>query len=201
MSQYSPGPEHPQRNPDYLPQHPLSGSRPASSSHQIQYLLWDVLIFGVPIMILTVLGFIPLFTSLFKVGAQPRGLSKSAQAQQFNDLTGSMFIPVVVFGFSLLVFFVLYSWFIAVKGQTPGMRILGLRLVSIQTGRPVGWGRSCSRNAVLILGNQFTGGILGLLFWLSPLFDTQSGWNQSWQDKMVKGVLIDIKEGRDPGLA
>ncbi len=198
MSQYQPGSGDGQPNPGYAPpQHPLSGTRPASATNQILYWLLDGLIFGIPIMILTLLGLIPYFMNLFNVMAQPRGLSEGAQEQQFSQLMGSMLIVVGVFALAMLVYFVVFSWFIAVNGQTPGMRILGLRLVSVHTGQPVGWKLALLRNAVLILGNQFTGGILGLLFWLSPLFDTQSGWNQSWQDKMVKAVLINVKEGRD----
>ncbi len=140
-------------------------------------------------MILTLLGLIPYFMNLFNVVAQPPGLIEGAQEQQFSQLMGSMLIVVGVFALAMLVYFLVFSWFIAVKGQTPGMRILGLRLVSVHTGQPVGWKLALLRSAVLILGNQFTGGILGLLFWLSPLFDTQSGWNQSWQDKMLKAVL------------
>lgn len=185
-----------QNLPGLAQQHPLTGTRPVSGANQILYWLLDGVIFGAALTVLAMLAFIPYFASVLRVFSRSSGSSGVRDAQVSEVLVGSA-SSLAIYAVVLLAYFVVFSWMVAVKGQTPGMRVLGLRLVSVETGRPMGWGPGCLRSAVIILGSQFTGGILGLLFGLSPLFDTQSGWNQAWQDKLVKAVLIDVKNGRD----
>ena len=52
---------------------------------------------------------------------------------------------------SLLVFAVLYFGFTVLVGQTPGMRLLKLRVVRVDRQAPVGLGRSAVRTLGVIL--------------------------------------------------
>jgi uncharacterized RDD family membrane protein YckC len=52
---------------------------------------------------------------------------------------------------SLLVFAVLYFGFTVLVGQTPGMRLLGLRVVRLDRAAPVGLWRSAVRTVGVIL--------------------------------------------------
>lgn len=177
----------------------LAGARATSAGRQLLVWLLDGVIFGVPLLLLSIPGFLPLISKLIDVAslqAQHRlqhGLSKSQQLEIF----GSLAVGVIVFWVLLLIYHFIYWWLIATKGRTPGMSIMGMRLVSLETGQPIGWGQAFLRGLVVVLGSQLTGGIGGLLFWLSPLFDSSSGWAQSWHDKLVKAVIIDTKNGRD----
>lgn len=191
-----------------MSQHPaeqylLAGVRPATAGKQVLHWLLDGLILWLPFTILGLVAAGPFFTQMFdgfyalnntsNTSVSPRGEQSGGEQTIVNFM-----VFVASSTILLLIYFGLYWWMIAVKGQTPGMRILGLRLVSVETGQPIGWGQAFIRGAVVVLGTLFSGGILGVVFWLSPLFDTQSGWNQALQDKLVKAVAIDVKTGRDP---
>jgi uncharacterized RDD family membrane protein YckC len=65
-----------------------------------------------------------------------------------------------------VVWFVGYfAWFWSVAGQTPGDRVLGLRVVQATTGRPLRWPRAALRVGALILSAiPFCAGFLMILF-------------------------------------
>lgn len=177
----------------------LAGARATSAGRQLLVWLLDGLIFGLPLALLSFLSFLPLiFTAIDIASYQARNhINHGLSEAQAMKIFGSLAIALAVSGVLLLVYYFIYWWLIATKGRTPGMSIMGMRLVSLETGLPIGWGQAFLRGLVVVLGSQLTGGVGGLLFWLSPLFDSTSGWAQSWHDKLVKAVVIDTKNGRD----
>ncbi len=52
---------------------------------------------------------------------------------------------------SLLVFVIVYVFFTAFFGQTPGMRLLRLRVIRLRTGGPIGIVAAVVRTALLVL--------------------------------------------------
>ncbi|WP_052663649.1 RDD family protein [Psychromicrobium lacuslunae] len=177
----------------------LQGARATTAGKQLLVWLLDGVIFGLPLTLLSFLSFLPLIFTTIEIAndhSRRHNLDELSSSQAAS-IFGSIAIAIVATGVLLLVYYFIYWWLIATKGRTPGMSIMGLRLVSIETGQPIGWGQAFLRGLVVVLGSQLTGGIGGLLFWLSPLFDSTTGWAQSWQDKLVKAVIIDTKNGRD----
>jgi uncharacterized RDD family membrane protein YckC len=73
-------------------------------------------------------------------------------------------------------------------GQTIGKRVMRIRVVTL-TGGSVGWGASAARSFVYTLASACTCGLLGLLFDLSPLFDS-SPWKRGWRDQVASTVVV-----------
>ncbi len=66
-------------------------------------------------------------------------------------VAGAFTAPQAPRNWSLLVFVVSYIFFTAAFGQTPGMRLLRLRVVRLDTGGPLGIIPAVIRTALLVL--------------------------------------------------
>ena len=77
------------------------------------------------------------------------------------------------------------------RGWTVGRRLLGLRLVDVRSGRPVGLGRAFVRALIVALG-ALACGVGQLVVLLSPLFDA-SGRRRGWHDRVGEGVVVDVR--------
>jgi uncharacterized RDD family membrane protein YckC len=71
-----------------------------------------------------------------------------------------------------------------VTGQTLGMRVIGIRVLDINTGGPIGYGRGLIRQVVKILS-----GLVILLGYLWMLWDNEK---QTWHDKAVSSVVVPV---------
>lgn len=98
------------------------------------------------------------------------------------DPTGTNILLIVIGGLlSLAVLFYL-SYREGQTGQTPGKKILGIRVLREQDGAALGFGRAFGRR--LLHGLDALPCFLGFLW---PLWDQK---NQTWADKMVTTVVI-----------
>jgi uncharacterized RDD family membrane protein YckC len=87
---------------------------------------------------------------------------------------------------TLVVPFVYFTYFHGgAGGQTPGKRMLGIRVVSDETGQTIGYGRAFGRYAITVVFSLFF--IPLLLDYLWPLWDTK---NQALHDKVVSSVVV-----------
>lgn len=183
----------------------VEGAEPTSAGRQILAAFVDNLILGVVFSVLGLLAFTPLFATL---GSLPSSASTPSYDQYGNPTTGlspdqagalagSIAASLAIMAVLFLIVGIVLWWWLATRGKSIGNAVFGLRLVGQETGRPLGWGPTFLRGLLMWGANALTGGIMGLLFWLSPLFDSTSGWYQSWQEKLFKGVVIDHKQGRD----
>lgn len=125
------------------------------------------------------------------------GIASKPPGDETSDVIAAYAGPLTAIGVVWLLVAVFFIGLLAIRGSSAGNAMLGLRLVSTADGQPIGWGKALLWYAVVIVGSVLTCGILGLLFLLSPLFDTESGWHQAWQDKMVGAVTINHKMGPD----
>ena len=66
-------------------------------------------------------------------------------------VAGAFTAPALPRNWSLLVFCIEYVFFTAVFGQTPGMRLLGLRVIRLDTAGPLGMWRAVVRTGLLVL--------------------------------------------------
>jgi Predicted membrane protein/domain len=86
---------------------------------------------------------------------------------------------------------ILYEWvMLAASGQTFGKRIMKIKVVRVD-GRPLGWAAAFARVYVQVFVSMVSCGIGGLLFVLSPLFDS-SPWKRGWPDQLASSVVIRV---------
>jgi len=102
---------------------------------------------------------------------------------------GSMWHPFVLI--ATLYALIVSIWFpirVGSTGQSPGMRFVGLRCVSTQTGQPVGGGKGFLRCLCHVL--CYFGFVIGFVIdMLFPLWDSQ---RQTLADKMLHTVVVRV---------
>lgn len=80
---------------------------------------------------------------------------------------------------------------IATRGATIGKQVMGLKVVSEQTGGVPGWGPAILRWLIPQLGGLVCG-IGALVVLLSPLWDN-TGRMQGWHDKVAKTLVLSTR--------
>jgi uncharacterized RDD family membrane protein YckC len=89
----------------------------------------------------------------------------------------------------LALTFLYFGYLNGVHGQTVGKRLLGIRVVDVATGDPVGFRRGMARYGVVAL-LSLAFGIPVLIDGLWPLRDPLS---QSWHDKAVRSLVVNAR--------
>ena len=80
---------------------------------------------------------------------------------------------------------VYYVYFIGNRGQTLGKMIMKIKVVSLDTDKPVGYLKAFLRDIV--------GKILsGLVFGLGYLWSIRDAKKQTWHDKIAKSVVVRV---------
>lgn len=108
-----------------------------------------------------------------------------------NGLLGTMFVlggdRVATIGqvVTSLAGLVYYVYFIGNRGQTVGKMVMKIKVVGIETGKPIGYGKAFLRE---IIGKILSGLILALGY----LWSIRDKNKQTWHDKLVKSVVIKI---------
>lgn len=87
-------------------------------------------------------------------------------------------------------------WYAGSRGFTLGKRAVGLRMLSVATGRPVGLRRALVRMLVVAAGVLVLG-VGQLAVHASPLWD-RNGRRQGWHDRAAGVMVVDVAVGRDP---
>jgi uncharacterized RDD family membrane protein YckC len=90
-----------------------------------------------------------------------------------------------------LVAIVIGIWFsvqVGQTGQSPGMRVIGLKCISTQTGQPIGGGLGFVRSLAHIVDS-----LICYVGWLFPLWDSQ---RQTLADKIMKTVVVVVPTQR-----
>ncbi|NPV05675.1 MAG: RDD family protein [Syntrophaceae bacterium] len=131
-----------------------------------------------------ILGFIGMV--LFFVGATAFGLgisprAMSADPEALLELGGRVFLLYQTV--TVLLDMAYFTYFHGTTGQTPGKRLLGLRVVQ-ETGEPIGFGTAFLRWVGYIVS-----GIPMLMGFLWAGADRRK---QGWHDKIAGTVVIDL---------
>jgi uncharacterized RDD family membrane protein YckC len=159
--------------PQYAPP-PIAGPAPGvryagAAGRLIAYII-DGIILGFIVSLFYVLGFIVLAGGTTVDAAGNASLGAGAGIGFIVMLVG------VVFGF------LWKPWWWSHGGQTPGYKLLGMRVVRARDGGPVGFGAGILR----MIGYAISAFIFYLGFiWI--LFDAQK---QGWHDKIAGTVVI-----------
>ena len=77
-----------------------------------------------------------------------------------------------------------FAWQVGETGQSPGMRVIGLKCISNQTGQVLGFGMGVVRALACIVNS-----IICYIGWLFPLWDNQ---RQTVADKIVSTYVITV---------
>lgn len=148
---------------------PLAGEREyASWGRRVgAYLLDTLIIVGVVMVIAIVVGII--------VGASSDGESGVATA------------AIVGYLLTIVLPFFYFTFFHGdPRGQSPGKRAVGIRVVREETGDSIGYGRAFGRYAITVVFAWVL--FLPLLLdYLWPLWDTK---NQALHDKVVGSIVV-----------
>lgn len=89
--------------------------------------------------------------------------------------------------FALLIYIGLWFYqigFTGLTGQTPGKRLLGIKVVDARSGDVIGIGRAAGREIVLGLS-----GLLCMIGYFSPLFDS-TGRYRGWHDNAADDLVV-----------
>jgi uncharacterized RDD family membrane protein YckC len=89
----------------------------------------------------------------------------------------------------VLGFIALWAYYVLLEGgptgQTIGKKAVGIRVVSMQTGGPIGYGKSFIRTLI----RTFISGNICLLGFLWMLWDKEK---QTWHDKLSDSVVVPV---------
>jgi uncharacterized RDD family membrane protein YckC len=103
-----------------------------------------------------------------------------------SDDSAAWVVVVVAYVATIVVPFLYFTYFHGEsRGQTPGKRLLGIRVVSDESGRSIGFGRAFGRYAITAVFGFFF--IPVILDYLWPLWDSK---NQTLHDKVVGSVVV-----------
>lgn len=124
-------------------------------------------------------------------------LGVGAVAQSVDPVTGEVSgggIAAALGAYVLVLFLgILYEVvMIALKGQTLGKMIMGVKVVKQVNGEIAGWGPSFIRYIIPALASAITCGLGGILVYVSPLFD-KTGRMQGWHDNAANDLVISTK--------
>jgi uncharacterized RDD family membrane protein YckC len=87
-------------------------------------------------------------------------------------------------GLGVVVSFTYFTYFHGRTGQTPGNAALSIRVVDIETGEVIGYGRAFGRALMAIVST-----VVLLLGFLWMLWDSRK---QTWHDKVVGSIPIRV---------
>ena len=143
-------------------------------------------------VIIPLAGFLPFtFGLAIAVGI---GIADASAPEGSTPETPGLAVPVtlILAGAAIVLGYFVW-WLIALRdGQTPGKKIVGIRVVSAHSGETLGWGMMFVREFLVksmlfsVLGNV-TLGIAPLLDFLWPLWDADS---QTLHDKIVSTYVV-----------
>jgi uncharacterized RDD family membrane protein YckC len=100
--------------------------------------------------------------------------------------SAAWYLAVVAYVALIVLPFVYFTFFHGdARGQTPGKRLVGIRVVSDATGNRIGYGRAFGRYVMTVVFGLLV--IPWVLDYLWPLWDRK---NQALHDKIVGSVVV-----------
>ena len=118
----------------------------------------------------------------------------SPRLASFATRLWAIFVDGIVALFTLYIGWLIWSFVVYGRGQTPGKQLFGIYAAKVDDPvHPLSWGSMFLREIViktvlLQVLSAFTFGIVWLLDYLWPLWDG-SGHSQTLHDKMIKGSV------------
>ena len=107
----------------------------------------------------------------------------------FSSSSAGIIITVLIMFAIVIAAFIYYIITLGKTGQTPGKKIMGVKVVDNDSGQPIGAGRAFLRYLVQYLSNIVC--YAGL--WSAWLDGPPEGRYRGWHDKAVNSVVISVK--------
>ncbi|WP_367132415.1 RDD family protein [Saccharothrix sp. HUAS TT1] len=109
--------------------------------------------------------------------------------------TGDMTIYFILAGvgaLGMLGFMIYNSWYLAgTTGQSMGKKVAKVKLISEETGQPIGFGNAFVRHLC-----HFVDSLPCYAGWFAPLWEAKK---QTWADKIMGTVVVNAPAGAAPG--
>ena len=102
--------------------------------------------------------------------------------------SAGIIITFVIFLIIWIAVLLAWVWMLGTKGQTPGKRIMGVKVVDNDSGQTIGMGRAFLRYVVQYFSNIVC--YAGL--WSAWLDSPPQGRYRGWHDKAVNSVVISV---------
>jgi uncharacterized RDD family membrane protein YckC len=117
--------------------------------------------------------------------ALPPGVVVSSRGRRLGAALLECVLAIVTLGIG----YVIWSFYTYGNGQTPGKKLMGMRVVTIHDGRSLSFGMTLLREWIVkgIIGSVTFG-----IAYLWILFDAN---NQSLYDKIMNTVVVDDPQG------
>jgi uncharacterized RDD family membrane protein YckC len=96
---------------------------------------------------------------------------------------GLLLLGIALIALGALVGIILQCKHLATTGQTWGRRIVGIKVVRVDNGQPIGWGRAIGRTLL-------EGSISGWICYLGFLWMLWDDNKQTWHDKIVGSIVV-----------
>ena len=159
--------------PSYASGPPQGASGPrASFGQRFGAWLLDLLILGVPLTILAIIMAVAIGTG-----------ADSTTGEIDEGAAGLSVLLYVIFAIAAWVYYVMLEG--GPTGQTLGKKAVGIRVISMQTGGPIGYGKAFVRTLV----RSFISGAICGLGYLWMLWDKEK---QTWHDKISDTVVVPV---------
>ena len=122
-----------------------------------------------------------------QVEGLPRGVHLSSPARRL----GGYLLEGALISVTLVIGWLIWSFVVWGRGQTPAKQVLRMRVVALDAGRSANWGRMCLREVV-------AKPIIGVLSWLTlgiaNFWLVWDGQKQELWDKVVGTVVVTDRE-------
>jgi uncharacterized RDD family membrane protein YckC len=125
-------------------------------------------------------------------------------AQRYLLARGHLILGVLVIATTVLAVGAALATLLGTTGRTPGRALLGLRVVRVADGRPLGIGPAMRRTLVVELATVPFGFGLAALAWTTAADPGRQ--RRGWHDHLVSSVVVDArpvpveaKQPHDPG--
>ncbi|GAB2774369.1 hypothetical protein GCM10027020_29370 [Nocardioides salsibiostraticola] len=190
MSEYGPPPPDPNQPNPYGQPEPYGQPGYAYSGAPANYAHWGKRVGALIIdVVLTMVAAIPLWIGYALIFAGAETTTTDGTVMIENNDIGAAPILLIVLGFA--TYFGFFIWNTVLKqgktGYSIGKGVLGIKLIGMQTGQPIGGGMTFVRQLAHIVDS-----LPCYLGYLWPLWDDK---NQTFADKIVSTVVIDQPKG------
>ena len=162
------------------------GGERAGFGSRLGAFLLDSLLYGLLSLVFTTPGIVLIVAAFRDCTTIERfdGTTEISCGDNASDLDwASLFGGIALIAFGFLVVAFLYVRAMGKTGQPWGARIVGVRVVDIRTGEPIGFWRALGRS---LFANIFSSAI----FYLGYLWMLWDDKQQTWQDKVVNSVVV-----------
>jgi len=161
------------------PAGPAPGVAFASHGARLGAYIIDAIILGIVVTLVIVVTLLPIMgTVLGRVVDQP---DYWADPATWGQLGGGVALALVGMIVSTVIGILYFPWFWARGGQTPGMRMAGIRVVSDRDGSRIGWGAALLR----LIGYWISGAV----FYLGYIWILIDGRRRGWHD-LIAGTCV-----------